>query len=113
MVPVTTSKEFFGQTATTTDRFFVVVPKAGHEFADRCFEQAAILPCSSTLPQDRLNHIMASLGTAFLLRYVANRSDYNSLLDSGTQPEYTLIHASPARAAVRSRRLSPWPTPPA
>jgi hypothetical protein len=93
----------------TTDRFFVVVPKAGHEFADRCFGQAAIVPCSSTLPQDRLNHIMASLGTAFLLRYVATDPTTAVCLIRGPGQSTRSSTQALARVQGRSRRFSPSP----
>ena len=89
-VPFAASEDFLARMPSTSDRWLLVVPNAGHEFSNSCFSTAATLPCASLLAQDRLINIVQSVGTQFLDTYVGGSSN---ALDEATAPEYTLIHA--------------------
>jgi dienelactone hydrolase len=103
---------FFSRIPTTaSDHFLVVVPRAGHEFFDRCFPDMAMVPCSSTLPQDKLNEIMARFGTAFLLRYVADETIYDRALQAFSSPEVSLVHTTTGSVAGALPTAEPIPYP--
>jgi dienelactone hydrolase len=116
LVPFAATEDFFARMPSTSDRWLLVVPNAGHEFSNGCFSTAATLPCASLLPQDRLINIIQSVGTQFLSEYVGGSS--NALAET-TTPEYTLMRAPagqppqelPTAAALNALTAAPIATP--
>lgn len=111
LVPAVLQKRFFQQMSSASDRFMVDVPQAGHEFLDACIDSLVAVPCSSALGQNELNQIMASVGTAFLLRYVAGQPYAGPLIERGGK-DYTLLRASAGATpgALPTAAAIPWPT---
>jgi dienelactone hydrolase len=106
LVPFALTEDFYSRVPAAQDRFLLVVPRAGHEFMDQCFDAAlTLLTCATALAQDQLVGIMNGIGTAFLDRYVAGEpaSASGLLLDATNSPNYTLV---PTRASA-----SPQPLP--
>jgi hypothetical protein len=112
LVPPLDQKRFYARIPVTVDRYLVVVPRAGHQFLDSCIDAYVAIPCWMAIPQDRLNKILAGVGTAFLLRYVDGQSFSGSLLDAGGS-DYSLVrtNVNATPIALPTPPSIPFPTP--
>jgi predicted dienelactone hydrolase len=97
------TQEFFEQIPTTApDHYLLIVPRAGHEFQNRCEGALVTVSCADVLPQTRLLEIEGNVATAFLMRYLVGDMNSGAALDpSMPSPDYSLVAdirgAAPAR----------------
>jgi dienelactone hydrolase len=96
------------------DHYLLAVQTVGHQFLDGCNQDSATTGCQASMPQDQLRALVNRLGTAFLLRYVADRPVTASQLGIGEQhAEYAVVSATDGTAPViPTPRPLPRPDPP-
>src|SRR5579864_2221308 len=71
LVPFAQTADFFSRLPASQDRYLLIVPRAGHEFVDECFDSALTVGgCAGAISQDQLLAIEERISTAFLNRYV-------------------------------------------
>jgi hypothetical protein len=113
LVPFAETEDFYARLPSTLDRYLLIVPHAGHEFIDQCFDGALTVGgCTGAIPQDQLVAIEQTIGAAFLNRYVAGSSAAS--LEAAQTADYTLLvtPAGVSAAAVPTAApIAAEPTP--
>ena len=113
------AQEFFQQIPQTApDHYLLIVPRAGHEFLNRCQGALVTVSCADAVPQSRLLEIEGKVATDFLMRYVVGVVNSGSALDpSLPSPDYSLVAdvsgaaPAPIPTMVPSARIPAPPTP--
>ena len=113
LVPFAQTEDFYSRLPASQDRYLLIVPHAGHEFVDECFDSALTVGgCAGAIPQDQLLGIEQLVGTAFLNLYVAGVN--SGSLSGAETADYRLVAAHSGSSAVPLPTAAPLratPTP--